>query len=97
MYILDGKTPVPTDDIRAFSRMFEDAGSRRVARDQVGALDVSTVFLGTDHAFGCGPPLLFETMVFGVPDDEPCERYSTWDEAVAGHAAMVAWAKENQP
>lgn len=31
-----------------------------------------------------------ETMVFGGPLDAEMERYSTWDEAVAGHAAMVA-------
>lgn len=97
MYILDGHTPVPTEDMRAYGRMFKDPDARRVARDRVGVLNVSTVFLGTDHSFGDGPPLLFETMVFGLSDEEPCDRYSTWDEAVAGHAAMVAWAKENQP
>ncbi|MDX1247536.1 hypothetical protein GHK05_20720 [Sinorhizobium meliloti] len=52
---------------------------------------VSTVFLGLDHQFGRGPPLLFETMAFrkGGGDCEQCERYSTWDDAEAGHAAMV--------
>lgn len=34
-------------------------------------------------------PLLFETMVFGGPFDQEMARYSTWDEAEAGHKKMV--------
>lgn len=38
-----------------------------------------------------GPPVLFETLAFrkGGENDEQCERYSTWDDAEAGHAAMI--------
>lgn len=53
---------------------------------------VSTVWLGMDHGFGGGPPLIFETMVFPSMDnmqDKDCERYSTEAEAIAGHKAMV--------
>ena len=53
---------------------------------------VSTVFLGIDHNFSIdGPPLLFETMVFG-PDDggeEGCWRYATVAEAITGHKNVV--------
>ena len=53
---------------------------------------VSTVFLGIDHRlYGDGPPITFETMVF-ADDRSPNyyqERYSTWSDAEAGHAAMV--------
>lgn len=50
---------------------------------------MSTVFLGIDHAFGDGPPLLYETLVFcGALDDE-MERSSTREDAIAGHHAMV--------
>lgn len=49
---------------------------------------VSTVWLGLDHNFGQGLPLIFETMVFG-PDELDCQRYSTEDEACAGHQAMI--------
>ena len=39
-----------------------------------------------DHQWGAGPPVLFETMIFGPAGGENyCERYSTWDEALAGH------------
>jgi hypothetical protein len=54
---------------------------------------VSTVWLGMDHRFlDDGPPLIFETMVFpadGSLDELECERYSTEEEARAGHARLV--------
>jgi hypothetical protein len=66
--------------------------SRRVAETTVDDVWISTVFLGLDHSWGEGPPLIFETMVFG----EHCalhgemDRYTTWKQAEEGHAAMVA-------
>ena len=52
---------------------------------------VSTVYLGLDHSFGKGLPLIFETMVFSPGREElDQERYSTESEAVDGHARMVA-------
>ena len=33
-----------------------------------GVWEVSTVWLGTDHSFGLGPPLIFETMVFELAE-----------------------------
>lgn len=52
---------------------------------------ISTVFLGIDHAFGLDErPVLFETMVFGGQFNECQWRYSTWDEAEEGHAQVVA-------
>lgn len=49
---------------------------------------ISTVWLGMDHNFsGEGAPLIFETMVFGLPDEqEVCVRYATREEAKQGHA-----------
>lgn len=60
---------------------------------------MSTVWLGIDHAsFGGCEPLIFETMVFTSEDDFTdidCMRYSTEEEARAGHLAMVAkWSAE---
>ncbi len=56
---------------------------------------ISTVFLGLDHRFGEGPPLLFETMVFGGKHHQEIDRYSTWDEAEKGHAKFVKLIKNN--
>lgn len=89
-YILDGKTPKPCDDFIDWSRWHANIGNRMVARDKKDDVTVSTVFLGLDYQFGDGPQLLFETMVFGGKFDDECERYSTWDEAEAGHKAMCA-------
>jgi hypothetical protein len=75
-----------------WGRFFQSA-DRRVASDEVGSARISTVFLGLDHSFGDGPPLLFETMVFEGELDGECERYSTWEEAEAGHSAMVERVK----
>jgi hypothetical protein len=52
-------------------------------------VEISTVFLGLDHNFGQGPPLLFESMVFGGEDDGEMVRYSTWEEAETGHKLLV--------
>jgi hypothetical protein len=62
---------------------------------------VSTVWLGLDHSWGQGPPLIFETMVFGYGHDRGhkllwdysdkfCARYSTLAEAKEGHKIVVS-------
>ena len=89
MYTLDGHTPVACDDVMAWRHWMETA-DRRVANQRRGGVRVSTVFLGLNHNWGGGRPLLFETMVFGGPHDENQNRYATWEEAEAGHAAMCA-------
>ena len=62
----------------------------RVAETIIGPVHISTVFLGIDHRhFGDGPPLLFETMIFGGTLDHFQNRCSTWDEAEAMHAEAV--------
>jgi len=87
-YILKGHEAVPAD-LMTWAKWYE-TGNRRVADDSVGDIRVSTVFLGLNHNYGEGPPTLYETMVFGGPHDQEWEeRYCTWDEAVAGHAAMI--------
>lgn len=71
---------------------------KQVARDftPTGYL-VSTVWLGNDHNYDeDGAPLIFETMVFypsgqgGDGSDLDCLRWSTEEEARAGHARMMA-------
>jgi hypothetical protein len=73
-------------------RRVEDYGYKVVARSNLpGGGFVSTVWLGLDHGFG-GRRLIFESMVFETGDEErdgDTDRYSTLDEAQAGHLAMV--------
>lgn len=52
---------------------------------------VSTVFLGLDHRYdNNGPPILWETMVFGGLDDGWQERYTSQEDAIAAHDALCA-------
>lgn len=88
-YILAGTTPVPEADLQAWARWFETA-DRRVAETWVTpAIRVSTVFLGLDHQWGVGPPLLFETMVFREGDGQDTVRTSTWHQAEQAHEQVV--------
>lgn len=77
-----------------WSRLLGDMEYKRVAYDEIPDTDIriSTVWLGLNHQYGDGPPLIFETMVFGGPNDESMWRYSTEEEALAGHAERL---KEN--
>jgi hypothetical protein len=61
----------------------------RIGDTMVGRVRVSTVWLGLDHHFGDGPPIIFETMVFGGVDDQAQERYCTEAEAIVGHEHWV--------
>ena len=95
-WILDAEhNLVPTDDVLVWGTFFEDMGKRRVAQDIIeqpesDPVRVSTVFLGLDHNWlDNGPPILFESMVFGGPLDGEMYRYPTWDSAAEGHKLLV--------
>lgn len=97
-YILDGHEARAVD-LMTWARWFEKA-ERRVAHDEVAGARISTVFLGLNHEYGDGPPLLFETMVFGGKHDEFQERCTTWEQAEEMHARacrMVADKSADAP
>lgn len=119
----------PLNDCFAWAKLFEDRKYARIALTILpDGKEVSTVWLGLDHNYFGGPPLIFETMVFRKPTPEevveaetPLEdfpqhpmgekllasmnrmrekfknaphecdmmRYSTEDDAIAGHYLMV--------
>lgn len=91
-YVLEGHVAVPVEDsmlgLLKWGKWFQTA-DRHVAKTDIAHVHVSTVFLGLNHSYVEGPPLIYETMVFGGPLDGEQDRYSTWDEAELGHAAMV--------
>jgi hypothetical protein len=92
-YILNDKgEPELCEDVQAWGKWFEETGSRVVARDTIGESEVSTVFLSLDYSLE-GPPLLYQTLVFGGPLADEMERYSTREEAEKGHEAMVERVK----
>jgi hypothetical protein len=95
-YILDEHdNPQPCEDLTEWARFYE-SDRRRVAQDLDEGNDadgtrvrVSTVFLGLDHNyFGKGPPILWETLVFGGVLDGEMDRYTSREAALRGHQAM---------
>lgn len=72
-----------------------DMDYKRVAVTAVGDVRVSTVWLGLDHGFlDKGPPLIFETLIFGGPLDGHMWRYPNEVAALAGHDQAVSECRE---
>jgi hypothetical protein len=93
-YILDDKgRPVVEADFTEWARWFEKA-ERHVADERIGDVQISTVFLGLDHAARGSTPVLWETMAFGGRFDQVQDRCSgSWEQAEAMHARMVERVK----
>jgi hypothetical protein len=91
-YILDAEhNPVLETDFQKWSMwMFTDHDRRQVKLTEQGDVWVSTVFLGLDHHFGLGPPMLYETMSFIEFEGQQQWRWSTWAEAEVGHDMVVS-------
>src|SRR5678815_4017202 len=89
-----------------WAKLFEDLDYRRIGKDKIGPFEVSTVWLGLDHAMW-GEPLIFETMIFDREGGESgethpwldlsCWRYSTLEEAKEGHEAAVKLVRSSVP
>jgi hypothetical protein len=87
----------PLDDLMEWARLFEDKTYQRVAATEIGNVHISTVWLGINHNWGAGPPLIFETMIFGGAHDEYQERYTTEAEALAGHERACDLVRSPSP
>lgn len=74
---------------------YDEGGYRRIGQDVIiidgEPCNVSTIWMGIDLGMSRGgPPIIFETMVFGGPHDYACMRYATELDAREGHARTVA-------
>ncbi len=89
-YVLDENGMVrPEPDLLAWAKWFSEA-NRDVKDERVGKARVSTVFMGLNHAFGGGPPILWETMVFGGPLGGEQDRCAgNREQAEAMHERMM--------
>lgn len=88
-YILDDAgDPIPCADLLQWALWFETA-QRHVADDRINGVRVSTVFLGLDHSFSNGPPILYETMIFGGRQDQEQWRYQDSASARRHHRRLV--------
>jgi len=88
LYFDRGGNPV---EMMEWARLHADDNIKRVALEEREGISVSTVWLGLNHRLGGdGPPLIFETMIFGGDHDQDQWRYATEAEALEGHAEAVA-------
>lgn len=81
-----------------FNRLLLDPRYRKIKTTSLAdTLDVNTVWLGIDYGPGMGwDPLIFETMIFdrwAGPDPGDVWRYSTLQQAEAGHDMIVELAR----
>ena len=89
-YILVNGKVEHCPDIIKWGKWFSE-NDRTVIRTEKEGYIISTVFMGLDHSFGGGPPLLFESMVFKDEtggQDHDVFRYSTLEQAKEGHIKM---------
>jgi hypothetical protein len=96
-YILDDRgVPQPTTVLGWSKWLAENREKKRVAKETIGPSEISTVFLGLDHGWKDGAPIVWETMVFGGPLDQEQDRCAgTVEQAEAMHARMVQLVKES--
>ena len=107
-YILNGKR-VEKTNLREWGKFFETR--ERIIKQETlpNGYWISTVFLGLDHNFSGGRPLLFETMAFkprfatakigdkdyNLREEVAMDRYFTYKQAEEGHQKMVdEWIKK---
>lgn len=94
-YVLDEHGEArPEPDVLVWARWFE-SDERRILRQQRWVRDngdevfVSTVFLGLDHGWLGGPPVLWESMAFLNGESLEEDRYTSREAATSGHRRMV--------
>jgi hypothetical protein len=95
-YILDDQgNAVPEPKMERFYAWLAHPEKRMIGCDDLpDDVRISTVFLGIDHNHsGRGPPVLWETMIFGGPHDGYQRRYTSRGAAFEGHNVAVALAK----
>ena len=92
-YILNSDHSIsPCADPIEFAKWYENIENRIIARGKVDNDEASTVFLGIDHNFEMkGAPLLFETMIFPVSENDYQTRCSTYEEALEMHNEAIRY------
>ena len=109
-WIIENDIPVPMDNdhdvIRWAEWMRDHREEHRIGNEVLmgahGEIVISTVFLGVDHGFlhyGDHPPVLWESMIFGGPEELAgrMERYTTAEDAAEGHKRMVETVRNWRP
>ncbi len=89
-YVLDKKgNPVHEPNLVKWGA-FLISDARRLRQDILqDDTCVSTVFTGIDY---CSPPRLWETIIFGGSHDQYQDRYTSREDALAGHDKALTLA-----
>jgi hypothetical protein len=97
-WILDGSTPTPAASLTAWAEWFAcHPCAGVVAQTRVGAVTVTTRFIGIDRTItGEGPPDLFETRLDGESLPLVLPPCSTWADAVERHGVAVSIIESEQ-
>ena len=82
-----------------WGELFHSGAARHLAATAIdsddGGCAVSTIWLGVDHSFGLsGPPLIYETMIFGGPLNGEQWRTPNRHAALACHDQAVAACRD---
>lgn len=91
--MLEGLTPRRARTRREHMAFMRDRSRLQLRWTDLGNVGyVSTIFLGRDTGEVPGVPLLFETMARIGADyaDDVTRRYATYEDAMTGHAELVA-------
>ena len=91
-YLLDKDKKPYEVSLEESLKLYEDPEMKITQQDRINDdIRVSTVFLGFNHApLGSETPILWETMIFGGPNDQEYqERYTSYEDAVEGHKVAV--------
>jgi hypothetical protein len=75
-------------------KLFKD--ERHIGDDRVNGAHVSTVYLGLDHGYYGGPPLIFETLIYYPDGSDQMFRYSTETEARQRHKEIVGFLQTSE-
>lgn len=96
-FYLDEKgEPKEAKTLGEWCRGFEKA-ERQLERTKIGRVTVSTIFLGLNHRWGDGPPILWETMVLGGRFKGRMDRCAgSREQAGAMHAKICAMVRSGK-
>ena len=96
-YMLVDKKPVAISSEEFMSSPWlMSIRARRIAETFISEVHISTVFLSIDHSWGDGPPVLFETMIFGGKHDNWQTRSTSYEGAMKNHVEAVEMVESSR-
>lgn len=95
-YYTKYKRVFPCESLDNLKNRFENKTLSMVRQNQVSKkVWISTVFIPINmRYFGEGPPIVYETMIFGGKHDQLQIRYSTYKEVLNSHRKLVKKLKK---